>query len=124
MRDRLIKLIDDFCRGNYVEKYIPTQEAYEFFIAATAFADYLLANGVIVPPYRAGTKVAVITSKTSNGKNLYIFEDTITHYRIVDGCTIMCFENHLGEADWNWKKVFLTREEAEQALQRKEDEGK
>ena len=23
MRDRLVKLIDDFCRGDYVEKYIP-----------------------------------------------------------------------------------------------------
>lgn len=121
MRDRLIKLIEDFCRDKYVEKYIPTQEAYDFFIAATAFADYILADGWIRPPYRAGTKVAVITSKTSNGKNLYIFEDTITHYRIVDGCTIMCFENHLGEADWNWKNVFLTREEAEQTLKGDKD---
>ena len=56
MRDRLVKLIDDFCRDKYVEKYIPTQEAYDFFIATTAFADYLLANGVIVPPGKVGLK--------------------------------------------------------------------
>lgn len=110
MRDRLIELLKK------------TVYRYQNQDPAEAVADYLLANGVIVPPYRAGTKVAVITSKTSNGKNLYIFEDTITHYRIVDGCTIMCFENHLGEADWNWKNVFLTREEAEQALKGGEQE--
>lgn len=109
MRDRLIELLKK------------TVYRYQNQDPAEAVADYLLANGVIVPPYRAGTKVAVITSKTSNGKNLYIFEDTITHYRIVDGCTIMCFENHLGEADWNWKNVFLTREEAEQTVKGDKD---
>ena len=79
-------------------------------------ADYLLANGVIVPPYKVDTKVYVITSQTSNNKNFYIFEDIITHYRIFDGCTTMCFEEHLGVCNWNWDKVFLTKEEAEEKL--------
>ena len=78
--------------------------------------DYLLANGVIVPPFKVGTKVYVITSQTSDNKNLYIFEDIITHYYLNEGNTVMCFENHLGEPNWKWDKVFLTKEEAEEKL--------
>ena len=80
------------------------------------YAEELLANGVIVPPCKVGAKVYVITSQTSNGENLYIFEDIITHYVVCDNYTLMCFENHIAEANHNWDKVFLTKEEAEQAL--------
>jgi hypothetical protein len=80
------------------------------------FADYLLANGVIVPPHKVGTRVYVVVSRTSNNKNLYIVEDVITHYRIFDDCMIMCFVEHLGLPDYKWGNVFLTQEEAEQAL--------
>ena len=84
------------------------------------FADRLLAEGVIVPTHKIGAKVYVIVSQTSDDKNLYIFEDNITHYRICEGCTIMCFEKHMGVPSWNWNNVFLTREEAEKALERSE----
>ena len=87
-------------------------------------ADYLIANGVILPPFEIGTKVYVITSQTSNGKNLYIFEDIISHYHIGGNCIVMGFDNHLGEYSWNWDKVFLTKEEAEKALaERSEGNG-
>lgn len=70
-------------------------------------------------PCEVGQKVAVITSKTSNGKNLYIFEDTVSHF-IVSDYVFMCFDNHnLSEADYNWHNVFFgenAREEAEKAL--------
>lgn len=89
--------------------------------AVDDIADYLLANGVIVPPCKVGAKVAVVTSQTSNGRNNYIFEDTITHYRICDGVTIMCFDNHLGVPHWSWDNVFLSREEAEAALKGADD---
>lgn len=80
-------------------------------------AEYLIDEyGVIVPPYEVGTKVCVIASQTSDNKNLYIFEDIITHYHIGGGCMVMGFDNHLGEPHWNWDKVFLTKEEAEQKL--------
>ncbi len=79
-------------------------------------ADYLLANGVIVPPYKVGTSVYVVVSRTSNNKNLYIVEDVITHYRIFDDCAIMCFMEHLGLPDCKWGNVFLTKEEAEAKL--------
>ena len=103
MRDRLIELLE---QTGMIENSIRCKIA----------AQELMANGVIVPPCKVGTRVYVITSKTSNDKNFYIFEDTITHYRIVEGCTIMCFENHLGEPNWKWNNVFLTKEAAEKAL--------
>lgn len=73
-------------------------------------------------PYKVGTKVYVITSQTSDNRNLYIFEDVITHYVVCDNYTLMCFENHIAEANHNWDKVFLIKEEAEAKL--KECEGK
>ena len=89
---------------------------------SSILANYLIANGVIVPPFEIGTKVYVITSATSNGKNLYIFEDIITHYHIGGNCIVMGFDNHLGEYSWNWDKVFLTKEEAEKSLERSKGE--
>lgn len=120
MRDKLIELIvhadihdvyecmlctkeDDACDCCYAEKLV----------------DYLLENSAIIPPYKVGTKVYVITSRTSNNKNLYIYEDVITHYIISDDFNIMCLENHLGIPDYDWDKVFLIKEEAEKALKEK-----
>ena len=107
-RDRLIELIDN------VLKYLPWGEVGVH--TNEELADYLLANGVIVPPYEVGTKVYVIASQTSDNRNFYIFEDIITHYHIGGGCVVMGFDNHLGVYSWNWDKVFLTKEEAEKAL--------
>ena len=122
MRDRLIELLRqiDFeyseeCQFAFEDGYKSAPDFAEFF------ADHLLAEGVIVPTHKIGAKVYVIASQTGDDKNLYIFEDNITHYRICDGCTIMCLEKHLGVPSWRWNKVFLTREEAEKALERRED---
>ena len=107
MRDRLIELIQNAVGG--CAKYW-----------AKTIADHLLRNGVVVPPYKVGTKVYVITSKTSNNKNFYMFEDIISRYVIGDCFTIMCFVDHMGVGDCDWDKVFLTREDAERALEEKE----
>lgn len=114
MRDRLIELIADFTED------LSARDLHKADFDEK-FADYLLAEGVIVPPVKVGQMVYVITSQTSDNKNLYIFEDIITHYRICYGCTIMCFDNHLGVPSLNWNKVFPTREEAEKALERREN---
>ena len=106
MRDRLVELI----------KEAHTKWCYSTKDFESVCADHLIENGVVVPPYKIGSMVWVIDSETSNDKNFYIFIDTITHYRIVDGCTIMCLDKHLGVANWNWDKVFLTKAEAEQKL--------
>ena len=86
-------------------------------------ADHLLANGVIVPPCKVGQTVYVITSQTSNDKNYYMFEDIVAGYSIGKYFPMMCFENHLGEPNYNWDKVFLTKEEAENALKGMVDNG-
>ena len=117
MRDRLVKLIDDFCRNNYVEKYIPTQEAYEFFIAATAFADYLLANGVIVPPCKVGDKVFLV-GHISDAIPDFIYDDTITKIGVTTRGVM--HERGIDFADFG-KTVFLTRAEAERALKGDKD---
>ena len=85
---------------------------------SSILADYLLANGVIVPPYKAGDKVYtcearrvkewVITfcGKNSRGEYKMIAAD--------DG-----FKNMLEFWDYDiGKTVFLTPEEAEKALER------
>ena len=102
MRDRLIELIKHIVISYFAEQ----------------IADHLLANGVIVPPYKIGQLVYVLRSQTSNGENLYLKEERIDHYRIFDKTVVMCFESgRVSVSDHLWgKTVFLTREEAERAL--------
>ena len=103
MRDRLIELL---CKSGVSFEYATPQE----------IADHLLAAGVIVPPCKVGRLVYVVRSQTGDCKNLYIFEDRITHYRVFGNYVSMCFENNTAELSYNWSNVFLTREEAEKAL--------
>ncbi len=111
MRDRLYEMIVDAENELYIEKpYITDDERIKNTV------DKLLAAGVIVPPCKVGQLVYVIRSQTGDSKNLYIFEDRITHYRIFGDYVSMCFENHIALLSWNWSNVFLTREEAENAL--------
>ena len=96
-------------------------------------ADYLLANGVIVPPCKVGTKVYYFSE---NPLNLSVQANTIyeaTVVRIVTtnlgtslviqirndyGCTEIPNINYFG------KTVFLTREEAEAKLKERENNVK
>lgn len=77
-----------------------------------SLADYLLAEGVIVPPFPIGTPYyRIITWKGRYaGTYRYIREVTLNCYE-VDSVT-----RELG------KTVFLTREEAEKALAEREGE--
>ena len=115
MRDRLIKDLR-VSKTEWLEKecdHETNKELVEYV------ADYLIDDDWIRPPYNVGARVVVIASQTSNGSNLYIFEDTVTHYRICNGATIMCLDNHLGVPHWKWDNVFFgenAREQAEQKL--------
>lgn len=95
MRDRLIELIK---QGN---------GGYDF-MSLERIADYLLANGVIVPPCKVGQTVYF--------KNEYfntIVSGEAEHIRISrNGITVHTADNHHLWAD----EVFLTREEAEAKL--------
>lgn len=130
MRDRLVKLLHDVeCKGEEEFGNCPerrhgrcrTVQKLEM-CQIGVIADHLLANGVIVPPYRCGTVVYVVRSQTSNGKNLYMRKERIDHYRTFNNGTFMIFESgRISVRDDLWSGcVFLTSEEAENALKEKE----
>jgi hypothetical protein len=103
MRDRLIELIKQGARDH---TFMPTER----------IADYLLANGVIVPPCKVGDTVYSIVEGISFvlvgevyeyvvGREHFVFRSTRKGY-----FTLAFTEIDIG------KTVFLTREEAEKAL--------
>lgn len=138
-RERLIELLNRYFTigDSYAYNLTRVKEAFaigtvdiddfvEFDEEITAdIADYLLENGVIVPPCKVGDTVWVIRSQTSNGKNLYILEDRVK--RIVterqeclqSAWTRIEFENITSEFEWGFSNIFLTKEEAEKALAEK-----
>lgn len=71
-------------------------------------------------PLKVGSEVEVIRSKTSDGKNLYITNERISHYRVFYDGVRMCFDScRLSIPDYRWCDVFSgenAREEAEAAL--------
>ena len=99
-------------------------------VRAKSIADYLLTNGVIVPPCKVGYKVYYFNK---NPLGLMVRKNTIYEavvVRIVNtrlgtylviqicnelGCTEIPNINEFG------KNVFLTREEAEQALKEEQN---
>ena len=101
-RDRLIELIQgavDGCARHWAE----------------IIADYLLANGVIVPPVRIGQTVYAVVYDLHG--DVIVHECQVVEMKVrYSGMTFSCIGGfvfgleHLGET------VFLTREEAEKAL--------
>ena len=120
-KEKLVELINE-ADSNYnfelsVGKIPKPRVEYE--------AEFLLKNGVIVPPCKVGDTVWVIRSQTSNGKNLYILEDRVK--RIVmerqeclqPAWTRIEFENITSEFEWGFSNIFLTKEQAEKVLAEK-----
>ena len=125
-REKLIELLNKqscpsplLCDKNC--KYAHLQTCYPERVA-----DHLLANGIIVPPCKVGDMVYTIAGQKKYPKEWKVVGLWIS----ADCCNIhtVCYVNGKFEAsssfDENWigKTVFLTKEEAEQAL-RKEDKG-
>ena len=112
MRERLIELIavalneyhdysNDLRRSG-----IPVYESIDEYVAS-----YLLANGVIVPPCKVGDTIYALQKERSGHfeGNKYVVDD--------EGEWEVCekeFNLSLLDAVGEW--IFLTREEAEQAL--------
>ena len=113
MRDRLVELLQNFADGTVTGNGTIVDRT-----KVEDVADFLLANGVIVPPCKVGQIVYVVRSQTSNGKNLYLRQERIDHYRIFNDRSFMCFEsNRISVSSDAWSTtVFLTKEEAEKAL--------
>lgn len=120
-RDRLIKIVDDF--GDDISFCDICKRPKEDCEGCKneQLADYLLANGVIVPPCKVGdvmyslyrgaihrTIVFSVVAETKNDNWIYIVEG-----EIFNGISI--FRKFIVG-----KTVFLTKEEAEQALKERE----
>ena len=122
MRDKLIKLMkEEISNGGYSFKL--TDRCCD--IAMETLVDYLIANGVIVPPCKIGDTVYYP-----------VFEiDKVLLYKVISiklnskGLYVVC-ENHLSKSQMTHratqigKTIFLTKEEAERALaeERKKNE--
>jgi hypothetical protein len=114
MRDRLIELIE-LHSDDRLSKHIP--------MTSEGLADYLLAKGVIVPPCKVGDKVYVV-DKADIKKPI--------KQRIVSGFEIglvymiktldTMWQSYSYHFEQFGKTVFLTREEAKQALKGGEGE--
>ena len=101
MRDRLIELLG--CEGNAIS-------VYDF----ETVADYMLENGVIVPPCKVGDKIYRVVywkgCKTVSEWELVKLEVYVDEVGFVDDSDNWIAFDEIG------KTVFLTKEEAEQAL--------
>ena len=106
-RDRLIKLLNvdmSGCEGNYAEE----------------MADYLIKNGVIVPPCKVGDTIYFETYRC--GESIGVQPHKVAKINVV-----VTIERPFGSVgaeipDWQFGKyVFLTREEAEKALKEREN---
>lgn len=113
MRDRLIDLIVSADISLY-----GSDKPY-----AEVYADFLLANGVIVPPVNIGQPVWVYNATTNN-----IYENKVVCIKIMGASKyknriVVEYHNQYGESScrkFTWaqigKQVFLTEEEAVNAL--------
>lgn len=120
MRDRLIELLnkkyDHFCDQCGVNK----DSHY-----TDSLADYLIENGVIVPPCRAGDTVYYVSDSPLNlsVQANTIYEADVSRIITTRYGTTLVIQIHNSYGcteipdvnDWG-KTVFLTKEEAEQAL--------
>lgn len=115
MRDRLIELIDD-CR---------TMDGYGMDLVEKQ-ANYLLANGVIVPPCKVGDtvyKIMDIESVHRQMLELKVLRIEIEEPTIRFWCqTVKKYRYNFDELDIDdfGKTVFLTKDEAEKALKERE----
>lgn len=119
MRDRLIELIRQAKKQ--------TKGANCDIERNMIFADYLIANGVIVPPAKFGDTIYVIPSKTNRDLNIIngfshlnrVYEQKISKIEIYANNKYLlttCDGLQSVHCDLYQETWFLTREEAEQAL--------
>ena len=82
--------------------------------------DYLLANGVIVPPCKVGTKVYFAGRDSGECLNGNLVSYCLDAAHLWFNCHYDCGLNYWHPIEDFGKTVFLTKEEAEQALKERE----
>ena len=90
-------------------------------VPADKLADFLLANGVLLPPCKVGDEVwHVLNLKSSDAERWFMVKGGVQ--RLLYGA------NGISVETWDWgtyteneigKTVFLTREEAEEEIERR-----
>ena len=133
MRDRLVELIFEsgiLCRrcGDFSRNY-----------CAEYISKYLLENGVIVPPCKVGDTLWIKWGFEETGKKLYPVKVYALRFDTKKNNMRICVEgdfhvsayggyfshHYVGTFSWGsvGKTVFLTKEEAEQAMKGGESDG-
>lgn len=121
MRDRLIKLIRNAPKTDTVYGDIKLDNPVQ---TLQTIADHLLAEGVIVPPVKVGQTVYTINRKhPKEWKVCFIGYNSQGEFKM--HIATEKFTEMLEMWDYNiGKTVFLTREQAETALQERSENGK
>ena len=116
-RDRLIELICDKIQDGHCIGYCNHPPCTQ----CTDIADYLISNGVILPPCKVGDTVYFDT---------YLHGDSVgvRPHKVIKVKSVITTEPSKGGIgaeipDWSFgESVFLTREEAEKALKERKGE--
>ena len=112
-RDRLIELCNQKIN---TMKFNNSDHWFDFHERVSNLADYLLANGVIVPPCKVGDTVWFDTYKKNGTVPLGVQPHKVDRIDVI--CVVG--EKELIETklyDWYFgESVFLTKEEAEEKL--------
>ena len=136
MRDRLIELLQD-CETETVPDKDGYYKCYLSRVKAELYADYLLANGVIVPPCKVGDTVYVEFNEKVTQGTVRLIRPFISKEETVFKGNIICEidslfyddgrkEEHelyvVFEKTYGIERVaFLTKEEAEAKLKESAD---
>ena len=117
MRDRLIELI--YCSGRNYDDYVDEQHemgmsAHEDF--DSWLADDIIADGWIRPPCKVGDTVWEVNTDNPFDEDLRVMEAKVERFFIGTSVDLHCM-------DCVGKTVFLTKEEAENALKGSIDNG-
>lgn len=124
-RERLIELCNEKIRTMTFQN---SDHWYDFTVRTEIISDYLLANGVIVPPCKVGDIVYQIMDIKSVHRQvleLKVLRIEITEQTIRFWCrTVKNYRYNFCELDIDdfGKTVFLTKEEAEAKLKESEAE--
>ena len=109
-RERLIELLEKAFEFHIDDPYCIPDEG--------EFADYLLANGVIVPPCKVGDKVYVVDKRLGVWWKGEVSSVGYVDQNNIEICVIYDYgEVAICDAD----TVFLTKEEAEEKLKELND---
>lgn len=129
-KERLVELLNKFkydCLLSCKDGFITVKKDCDTCVVEQ-LADYLLANGVIVPPVKVGDRVYMVIHDKRTKKPLECNVIGFWYTNHEDCCTIHLSRYVDGKFDSTFsvrytdvgKTVFLTREEAEKELEKRD----